>query len=117
MSKDKMRQLKQEIKKLQKENEFLQVGIESRENAYNYVCEQRARQEALTQELVFLLLYMEAIERLVKKDSKRNVNAMIIEQAINKFRRELTRGLGDNFLYTSPINDTIDLDDDEETTV
>lgn len=101
MSKDKMRQLKQEIKKLQEENEFLQIGIESREDAHNYVCKQRDMAMVLTQEIAFLLLYMQSIEELIKKDYPINSNAKIIQLAINRFRAELVNGFGDNHLYNN----------------
>ena len=105
MKYDRIKQLKQEIKELKEENDFLQRGINSREEAHDYVCKQRDRAMALTQEISFLLLYMEAVERLLE-DCRTNANAMTIQLAINKFRAEITRGFGDNHLYNKLDNNT-----------
>ncbi len=105
MKYDNVKKLKSRIKELQKENEFLQKGIDSREDAHNYVCEQRDKAMALQQELTFLLLYMQTIEGLVKDDY--TSNAKTIKRAINKFKMELTDGFAANHLILQFNNNDI----------
>lgn len=106
---DNIKQLKQTIKRLKEENEFLQKGIDSREDAHNYVCEQRDKSMALTQEITFLLLYIESIQELIKDDY--SSNAKTIKRAIGKFKQELTDGFSCNhmILKLNNNNDTNDM--------
>jgi hypothetical protein len=103
---DNIKQLKQTIKRLKEENEFLQKGIDSREDAHNYVCEQRDKSMALTQEITFLLLYIEAIQELIKDDY--SSNAKTIKRAIGKFKQELTDGFSSNHLITQLNKNKLD---------
>ncbi len=98
MKYNRIKQLKQEIKKLKEENKFLQLGINTREEAHDYVCKQRDMAMALTQEITFLLLYLESIQELIKDDCTYNVNT--IKRAIGKFKQELTDGFTDNHYHT-----------------
>ena len=93
---DNTKQLKQKIKKLQEENEFLQRGIDSREDAHNIVYDQLNTHMALTQELTVLLIYMNAILALIKEDT--TSNGRIVKRAIGKFMQELTDGFLANHL-------------------
>lgn len=104
-----IKHLKQKIKKLEEENEFLQKGIDTREDAHNFVCEQRDRHMALCQELVFLLLYMESIEALLKEDY--SSNSKIIKKAITRFKVELTNGFGSTHLITKLTQNKLDNND------
>ena len=106
MKYDNVKKLKSRIKELQKENEFLQRGIDSREDAHNYVCEQRDKSMALTQEITFLLLYIEAIQELIKDDY--SSNAKTIKRAIGKFKQELTDGFSSNHLITQLHKNKLD---------
>ena len=106
MKYDNVKKLKSRIKELQKENEFLQRGIDSREDAHNYVCEQRDKSMALTQEITFLLLYIEAIQELIKDDY--SSNAKTIKRAIGKFKQELTGGFSSNHLITQLHKNKLD---------
>ena len=106
MKYDNVKKLKSRIKELQKENEFLQKGIDSREDAHNYVCEQRDKSMALTQEITFLLLYIEAIQELIKDDY--SSNAKTIKRAIGKFKQELTDGFSSNHLITQLNKNKLD---------
>ena len=106
MKYDNIRQLKQTIKRLKEENEFLQKGINSREDAHNYVSEQRDKSMALTQEITFLLLYIEAIQELIKDDY--SSNAKTIKRAIGKFKQELTDGFSSNHLITQLNKNKLD---------
>lgn len=100
-----IKRLKNEIKKLKEENEFLQKGIDSREEAHNFICEQRDKAMALQQELFFLLVYLESIEALLKNDF--STNAKTIKRAITKFKMELTDGFGANHLLLQLNNNDI----------
>ena len=106
MSKNYIKNLKNEIKRLKEENEFLQKGINSREDAHNYVSEQRDKSMALTQEITFLLLYIEAIQELIKDDY--SSNAKTIKRAIGKFKQELTDGFSSNHLITQLNKNKLD---------
>ena len=106
MKYDNVKKLKSRIKELQKENEFLQKGIDSREDAHNYVCEQRDKAMAYCQEITFLLLYIEAIQELIKDDY--SSNAKTIKRAIGKFKQELTDGFSSNHLITQLNKNKLD---------
>ena len=103
---DKIKKLKQQIKQLKEENKFLQVGIDSREDAYNFVSEQLDKAMALQQELTFLLIYTEAIVNLLKDDY--SSNAKTIKRAIGKFKAELIDSFGSNRLTTLPNKNKLD---------
>ena len=106
MKYDNVKKLKSRIKELQKENEFLQKGIDSREQAHDIACEQRDRAMAETQELFFLLIYIEAIQELIKDDY--SSNAKTIKRAIGKFKQELTGGFSSNHLITQLHKNKLD---------
>ena len=108
-----IKKLKSRIKELQKENEFLQKGIDSREDAHNYVCEQRDKSMALTQEITFLLLYIESIQELIKDDY--SSNAKTIKRAIGKFKQELTDGFSSNHMILK-LNNKLDNSNQNDTT-
>ena len=105
MSKNYIKNLKNEIKRLKEENQFLQKGIDSREEAHNIVSEQRDKAMALQQELTYLLLYMEVVEALLNDDF--SSNAKTIKRAINKFKMELTDGFAANHLLLQLNNNDI----------
>lgn len=100
-----IKRLKNEIKRLKEENEFLKKGIDSREEAHNFVCKQRDKAMALQQELTYLLLYMEVVEAVLKNDF--SSNSKTIKRAINKFKMELTDGFGANHLLLQLNNNDI----------
>ena len=100
-----IKRLKNEIKRLKEENEFLKKGIDSREEAHNFVCKQRDKAMALQQELTYLLLYMEVVEAVLKNDF--SSNSKTIKRAINKFKMELTEGFGANHLLLQLNNNDI----------
>ena len=105
MSKNYIKNLKNEIKRLKEENQFLQKGIDSREEAHNFVCKQRDKAMALQQELTYLLLYMEVVEGIIKDDF--SSNAKTIKRAITKFKMELTDGFAANHLLLQLNNNDI----------
>ena len=99
------KQLKNKLEALKRENMFLHRGIDSREQAHDIACEQRDRAMAETQELFFLLLYIEAIQELIKDDY--SSNAKTIKRAIGKFKQELTDGFANNHLILK-LNNKLD---------
>ena len=105
MRKNYVKRLKKKIRRLKKETQFLQVGIDSREEAHNFVCEQRDKAMALQQELTYLLLYMEVVEGIIKDDF--SSNAKTIKRAITKFKMELTDGFAANHLLLQLNNNDI----------
>ena len=105
MKYDNVKKLKSRIKELQKENEFLQKGIDSREESHDFVCKQREKAMAIQQELTYLLLYMEVVEGIIKDDY--SSNAKTIKRAINKFKMELTDGFAANHLILQFNNNDI----------
>lgn len=113
MSKNYIKNLKNEIKRLKEENQFLQKGIDSREEAHNFVCKQRDKSMALTQEITFLLLYIESIQELIKDDY--SSNAKTIKRAIGKFKQELTDGFSSNHMILK-LNNKLDNSDQNDTT-
>ena len=108
MSKNYIKRLKKEIKRLKKENQFLQVGIDSREDAYNCINEQLTTESALTQELSFLLMYMQVIEESLLTNDL-STNARTIKRAITNFKSELTEGFYANHLINKINKDTNDI--------
>ena len=103
-----IKRLKKEIKRLKKENQFLQVGIDSREDAFNYVNEQLTTQSALTQELFFLIEYMSVIEKSLLTNDL-STNARTVKRAITNFKMEITEGLYANHLINKINKDTNDI--------
>ena len=108
MSKNYIKRLKKEIKRLKKENQFLQVGIDSREDAFNCINEQLTTQSALTQELSFLLMYMQVIEESLLTNGL-STNARTIKRAITNFKSELTEGFYANHLINKINTDKNDI--------
>jgi len=103
-----IKRLKKEIKRLKKENQFLQVGIDSREDAFNYVNEQLTTQSALTQELFFLIEYMSVIEKSLLTNDL-STNARTVKRAITNFKMEITEGFYANHLINKINKDTNDI--------
>lgn len=89
----------EEINSLKKENDYLSININAVEEAHDYAIKQRDKQMAVTQEITFLLLYLDAIQNLLKDEY--TTNAEVIRNAINKFKKELSSGFGDNHLIKS----------------
>ena len=107
------KQLKNKLEALKRENMFLHRGIDSREQAHDIACEQRDRAMAETQELFFLLLYIEAIQELIKDDY--SSNAKTIKRAIGKFKQELTDGFSCNHMILK-LNNKLDNSNQNHTT-
>lgn len=114
MKHNQIKQLKQEIKELKEENEFLQRGIDSREDAHSILCEQRDKSMALTQEITLLLLYTEAIQDLIMDDN--SFNAKTVKRAIGKFKQELTDGFSSNHLIMQLNKNKLDNSNQNKTT-
>ena len=108
MKNNQVKKLKCKIKELEEENQFLQIGIETREDAHNLVSEQRDKAMMVTQELTILLIYMEAMANLLKDED--SYNSRIIRKAIGIFKKELSDGFAENHLITQ-LNNNNDYND------
>ena len=108
MSKNYIKRLEKEINRLRKENKFLQKGVESREDAFNCINEQLTTQSALTQELSFLLMYMQVIEESLLTNDL-STNAKTVKRAITNFKSELTEGFYANHLINKINTDKNDI--------
>ena len=103
-----IKRLKKEIKRLKKENQFLQAGIDIREDAFNYVYEQLTTESALTQELFFLIEYMSVLEKSLLTNDL-STNARTVKRAITNFKKEITEGFYANHLINKINKDTNDI--------
>jgi len=108
MSKNYIKNLKNEIKRLKEENQFLQKGVDSREDAYNCINEQLTTESALTQELFFLVEYMSVIEQALLTNDL-STNARTVKRAITNFKKEITEGFYANHLINKINKDTNDI--------
>ena len=96
-----------ELDKLQSENDFLQKGIESREEAYDTIYREKERQMRLVKELTYMLLHMEVIEDLIKNDH--NHTSKIVKKAFAQLKHQLVNGF-----YADGSNNTLNDSTDEE---
>ena len=108
MSKNYIKNLKNEIKRLKEENQFLQKGVDSREDAYNCINEQLTTESALTQELFFLVEYMSVIEQALLTNDL-STNARTVKRAITNFKKEITEGFYANHLINKINKNTNDI--------
>lgn len=58
-----------ELDKLQNENDFLQKGIESREEAYDTIYREKERQMAVTKQLTYLFIIIDSLDKLTNSDN------------------------------------------------
>lgn len=88
MKHDYIKNLRDQIKTLQIENECLQKGITMREEINDELRKDKDTQIYIIKHLTYLILYMEALE-FVAEDNH-NHTSRIIVSAINHFKEELT---------------------------
>ena len=94
------------IEALQSQIDFLNVGIDSREEAYDEVNKDIERQKAITKQLTYLFILIDALDKLTHNDYSSMSRA--IYKALNNFKAELAEGMLSlpNFNLTNIINDT-----------
>lgn len=95
-----------ELDKLQNENDFLQKGIESREEAYDTIYREKERQMRLVKELTYMLLHMEVIEDLIKNDH--NHTSKIVKRAFAQMKHQLVNGFYADGTINNALNDSTD---------
>ena len=94
-----------ELDKLQKDNDFLQKGIESREEAYDAVYKEKERQIAICKQLTYLFIIIDSLDKLTNSDNSPMSRA--IKKALNTTKAELGKGmLGLPINLTNILNDT-----------
>lgn len=95
-----------ELDKLQKDNDFLQKGIESREEAYDTIYREKERQMAVTKQLTYLFIIIDSLDKLTNSDNSQMSRA--IKKALNTTKAELAQGMLNlpNFNLTNILNDT-----------
>ena len=94
-----------ELDKLQKDNDFLQKGIESREEAYDTIYREKERQMAVTKQLTYLFIIIDSLDKLTNSDNSPMSRA--IKKALNTTKAELGKGmLGLPINLTNILNDT-----------
>ena len=96
---------KRYIKRLKNEIDFLQKGIESREEAYNAVNKEKERQMAITKQLTYLFIIIDSLDKLTNNDNSPMSRA--IRKALDSTKAELGEGmLGLPINLTNILNDT-----------
>ena len=95
-----------ELDKLQKDNDFLQKGIESREEAYDTIYREKERQMAVTKQLTYLFIIIDSLDKLTNSDNSPMSRA--IKKALNRTKAELAQGMLNlpDFNLTNIINGT-----------
>lgn len=79
------------IKRLKRENDFLQKGIEAREDAYDTVCKEKMRQTEITKQLTYLFILLYSLDKLTSNDFSQM--ARTIQKASNNFKADLAEGM------------------------
>jgi hypothetical protein len=95
-----------ELDKLQNENDFLQKGIESREEAYDTIYREKERQMSVTKQLTYLFIIIDSLDKLTNSDNSPMSRA--IKKALNATKAELAQGMLNlpDFNLTNIINGT-----------
>ena len=95
-----------ELDKLQNENDFLQKGIESREEAYDTIYREKERQMAVTKQITYLFIIIDSLDKLTNSDNSPMSRA--IKKALNATKAELAQGMLNlpDFNLTNILNGT-----------
>ena len=95
-----------EIKRLKKEIDFLNKGIDSREEAFESIYDEKETQMRLVKELTYMLLHMEVIEDLIKNDH--NHTSKIVKRAFAQMKHQLVNGFYADGTINNALNDSTD---------
>ena len=95
-----------EIKQLKKEIDFLNKGIDSREEAFESIYNEKETQVRLVKELTYMLLHMEVIEDLIKNDH--NHTSKIVKRAFAQMKHQLVNGFYADGTINNILNDSTD---------
>ena len=93
------------LDKLQAENDFLKKGIDSREEAFESIYDEKETQMRLVKELTYMLLHMEVIEDLIKNDH--NHTSKIVKRAFAQMKHQLVNGFYADGTINNALNDSI----------
>ena len=95
-----------QTKRLKKDIDFLNRGINSREEAYDTIYNEKERQMAITKQLTYLFIIIDSLDKLTIKDPSPMSKA--IQKALNATKAELAEGMLSLPLMnlTNIINDT-----------
>ena len=93
-----------EIKRLKKEIDFLNKGIDSREEAFESIYDEKETQMRLVKELTYMLLHMEVIEDLIKNDH--NHTSKIVKRAFAQMKHQLVNGFYADGTINNALNDS-----------
>lgn len=97
---------KQYIKRLKNEIDFLNKGIDSREEAYASIYDEKETQVKLVKEITYMLLHMEVIEDLIKNDH--NHTSKIVKRAFAQMKHQLVNGFYADGTINNALNDSTD---------
>ena len=99
---------KQYIKRLKNEIDFLNKGIDSREEAYDTIYREKERQMAITKQLTYLFIIIDSLDKLTYSDNSQMSRA--INKALNATEAELGEGMLSlpHFNINKIINDSTD---------
>lgn len=96
---------KRYIKRLKNEIDFLQKGIESREEAYDALYKEKERLMGISKQLTYLFIIIDSLDKLTNSDNSPMSRA--IRKALDSTKAELGKGmLGLPINLTNILNDT-----------
>lgn len=97
---------KQYIKRLKNEIDFLNKGIDSREEAYDTIYKEKEKQMAITKQLTYLFIIIDSLDKLTNNDN--SSMSRVIKKALNATKAELAQGMLNlpDFNLTNIINGT-----------
>lgn len=97
---------KQYIKRLKNEIDFLNKGIDSREEAYDTIYKEKEKQMAITKQLTYLFIIIDSLDKLTNNDN--SSMSRVIRKALNATKAELGEGMLSlpHFNITNIINGT-----------
>lgn len=97
---------KQYIKRLKNEIDFLNKGIDSREEAYDTIYKEKEKQMAITKQLTYLFIIIDSLDKLTNNDN--SSMSRVIRKALNTTKAELAQGMLNlpDFNLTNIINGT-----------
>lgn len=79
------------IDALKAANDFLQDGIDVREDAYDTVLKEKERQMALTKQIVYLFIIIDSLDKLTRNDC--SSMSKVVRRALDGMRAELAEGM------------------------
>ena len=96
------------IKRLKNEIDFLNKGIDSREEAFDTIYKEKQKQMAITKQLTYLFIIIDSLDKLTNNDN--SSMSRVIKKALNTTKAELGEGMLSlpHFNINKIINDSTD---------